>query len=959
MSINLTDEIEVKTKKGKLGAAKQIFLEGDTISLQKAHEDNQAHLDTLDTRSTQIEESLKNIAATGGASDANAVIYDNKTSGLTAINVKGALDELTLKDRSQDTEISKKANSTDVTSQIQTEQNRVNGELAKKFDSVNITQELGTAEDKVISQKAVSAKFSNLKSDLQSSIDKKANAEQVNNSLYDLEQKIGDRVVVEGNVTNLPDEEDLTFVKESERNILKFSDKRYAPENFSGKGYKYLRKNIQNINLAVTRITVSSIPTKDGEISVIINNINTHISLVKNTHNTPALVAQTISDTLVSAHTDYDIEVAENIVTLTRKHSGEVASSSFNATDTGVTLAIEDSTKSVKRNILTKDMINKSDTIYEIRYDFDLDGATINLQERCILNFNGGRIFNGELKGRVENSYLYPDYFYNNSGDYSYAIQQCFNICGTLRLKKLYPVKRKITTTVYTRIISDSIKVYGFESYIDNDFMLYINAKENGEGISTPWSNCEILGVKFVFHNNGGGYNPNPYFNGGKAILKASYLVLNQCTFYYFDTSLQCNIYSDNTAVKNCDFFYGVNLKPGYDSSKDFDIIFKHNGDNILLKNIQCANINFREVSNATIINAIQCGIRMYYSHCYCLGYHNEQPVKYPITLQASTLKLENGVIAKDNSIPISVVGFGLVRLHLTNFSYYNMVLTKKDYFSNADFIKIDNTNDCALTLYVNNLNNAMNSNNETQVISINRKNASIFTPNAYNYIYDSGSNSFTLYDKHYKCSVYLYDSFKSIKDKYNFSTLSNGVYTYKVYEILDNKRKLLRYIGKGTVNTEEGYINTVSIFGDIVRKEVLICREFNDSIKCALYRIYSISGIMEDYGDVYTNNNLQWQDNVLNDYSIVKSVDYKGDNIIINSEAKVKVNDSFLNNDKLIVGDVTYTYNGTEFITNIGTTENRPMSPHVGFIYKDTTLNKLILWEGSKWVNLDGSELS
>ena len=136
--------------------------------------------------------------------------------------------------------------------------------------------------------------------DVRMYIDKKADSEQVNNSLYDLEKKIGDRFVVEGDVTNLPDEEDLTSVKESERNVLKLADKRYAPEFFSGKGYKRLRKNIQKIDLAVTKITVNSAPTKDGEILVNINNIDTHISLVKDTHNTPALVAQTISDTLVT-----------------------------------------------------------------------------------------------------------------------------------------------------------------------------------------------------------------------------------------------------------------------------------------------------------------------------------------------------------------------------------------------------------------------------------------------------------------------------------------------------------------------------------------------------------------------------------------------------------------------------------------------------------------------------------
>uniref|UniRef100_UPI0040297F36 glycosyl hydrolase family 28-related protein n=1 Tax=Segatella hominis TaxID=2518605 RepID=UPI0040297F36 len=251
----------------------------------------------------------------------------------------------------------------------------LNNELAKKFDKESIVQVSGYSEKLVMSQNAVSTKLS------------------------DLEKKIGDRFVVEGDVTNLPDEEDLTSVKESERNVLKFADKRYAPENFSGKGYKRLRKNIQKINLAVTKITVNSAPTKDGEISVTINNINTHISLVKDVHNTPALVAQTISDTLVSVHKDYDIEVTENIITLTHKHSGEVAASAFDIADTETTLTIEDSVKSVNRNIIVADMISNPNTIYEIRYDFDFENKTITLPENSILCFEGGSFSNVTLKG--------------------------------------------------------------------------------------------------------------------------------------------------------------------------------------------------------------------------------------------------------------------------------------------------------------------------------------------------------------------------------------------------------------------------------------------------------------------------------------------------------------------------------------------------------------------------------
>lgn len=99
-----------------------------------------------------------------------------------------------------------------------------------------------------------------------------------------------------------PDEEDLTVSKPDKNGnaIVSLKDRVYDESNFSGKGYKILRKNIQTI---------------DG----------------------------------------------------------------------------------VRKNILTQDMINKSNTIYEIRYDFDLNGAEITIPENCVLKFNGGSLNNGTI----------------------------------------------------------------------------------------------------------------------------------------------------------------------------------------------------------------------------------------------------------------------------------------------------------------------------------------------------------------------------------------------------------------------------------------------------------------------------------------------------------------------------------------------------------------------------------
>lgn len=52
----------------------------------------------------------------------------------------------------------------------------------------------------------------------------------------------------------------------------------------------------------------------------------------------------------------------------------------------------------VKKNVLYQDMFTQSNTIYEIRYDFDLNGQEITIPEGCVLDFQGGRLSNGQIK---------------------------------------------------------------------------------------------------------------------------------------------------------------------------------------------------------------------------------------------------------------------------------------------------------------------------------------------------------------------------------------------------------------------------------------------------------------------------------------------------------------------------------------------------------------------------------
>ena len=55
--------------------------------------------------------------------------------------------------------------------------------------------------------------------------------------------------------------------------------------------------------------------------------------------------------------------------------------------------------RKTKNMILSQSDFNKANTIYEIRYDFDLNGNTINIPDSCELKFVGGSLKNGILDG--------------------------------------------------------------------------------------------------------------------------------------------------------------------------------------------------------------------------------------------------------------------------------------------------------------------------------------------------------------------------------------------------------------------------------------------------------------------------------------------------------------------------------------------------------------------------------
>lgn len=93
-------------------------------------------------------------------------------------------------------------------------------------------------------------------------------------------------------------------------------------------------------------------------------------------------------------------------------------------------------------NILTQDMLSDSNTVYDIRYDFDLGGKEITVPEGCILRFLGGTLSNGTLLGNntelsnPDNYHIFNNlYFGSKDLTYEFIDPGTFIIKGSVDAK--------------------------------------------------------------------------------------------------------------------------------------------------------------------------------------------------------------------------------------------------------------------------------------------------------------------------------------------------------------------------------------------------------------------------------------------------------------------------------------------------------------------------------------------
>ncbi len=138
-------------------------LKKSNANLQDKITSNDSDITSLNAKHESLSKTVQGIAATGGASTATNVTYDNDTSGLNAENAQDAIDELQV----------------------------------SKLDKVSVVQESGEAEDKVMSQKVVSDKLSDLSGEIININD------NINNKLTNIEYIDGAFIKMTDKVLNI------------------------------------------------------------------------------------------------------------------------------------------------------------------------------------------------------------------------------------------------------------------------------------------------------------------------------------------------------------------------------------------------------------------------------------------------------------------------------------------------------------------------------------------------------------------------------------------------------------------------------------------------------------------------------------------------------------------------------------------------------------------------------------
>ena len=126
------------------------------------------------------------------------------------------------------------------------------------------------------------------------------------------------------------------------------------------------------------------------------------------------------------------------------------------------------------------EQLTQTNTIYEIRYDFDLNGGEVTIPGGCVLDFQGGSLSNGSIVGANTTLKSEPITIFNNcnlSGNWS-TIESCPEWFGGKKTSNINKCFNYFNSCVVLRgnYLYDETIVIPFYSYIENVGICTIDA---------------------------------------------------------------------------------------------------------------------------------------------------------------------------------------------------------------------------------------------------------------------------------------------------------------------------------------------------------------------------------------------------------------------------------------------------------------------------------------------------
>ena len=320
-------------------------------------------------------------------------------------------------------------------------------------------------------------------------------------------------------------------------------------------------------------------------------------------------------------------------------------------------------------NLLTQDMINDINTIYEIRYDFDLNNTKIIIPEGCILKFKGGTLNSGTIDfnncfikstetnilndisivGNIINTSVFTIWFDNNNTEES--IQKAIDIIKQAAYNSSDPKYEVNCTHGVVYEINNSIYLYpGIDfngrgctfqakSGLNTDYLLKVSIDKTSGGIIEEWNENITYIHGITFNNFLSGSNSN-----AKGISFSTYVEIYDLRFKNYTVCIaNAGNYIDGISIHDINMYligegYPINIYQG-DRTRIYRINSNHK---------HC--IKLGQCHGGRIENCI--GIGVIAENCNSLtvsNIHNESPKSY-FSFVSSVVTMSDCVLMEHNN---------------------------------------------------------------------------------------------------------------------------------------------------------------------------------------------------------------------------------------------------------------------------------------------------------------------